>query len=501
MKKTFPILTIISLLIVISISCKKSWLDPPPEGTLIRDDSTFAKPENATQFVNSCYAQLNDWGEHVFSWIGMSSITSDDADKGSIPGDVGADKDQMDNFTYTPTTLSPSEVWTANFVGVGRCNQAIDNVPKFTNIQEALKTRLVGEARFLRAYYYFNLVRCFGDVPLIDTVYSSDDIEQVVGLYTRQPKSEIYALIVEDLTAAASALPVKSAYGAADVGRATQGAALGLLAKVQLYLKNWAAAVAATDQVIASGEYSLEPDYALLWRESTENGRESLFEVQGQNGGEGWATGGYSETQRARAVVTGGFNGWGFNSPSADLDAAYEPGDVRKAGTIYRPGQTLWDGAVVSTDAANPRYSYKAYSSQTQEANYDAWFTGKNIRILRYAEVLLINAEAANEAGQPAKALLALNQVRARARGGVTGVLPDVTVTDQAQLRQAIWRERRVELAMEHDRFFDLVRQGRAGTVMRAQGKNFVDGKHEVFPIPLNQILISQGRLTQNPGY
>jgi hypothetical protein len=488
-------------MIIISVSCKKSWLDPPPEGTLIRDDSTFVQPENASRFVTACYAQLNEWGEHVFSWIGVSSIPSDDADKGSTPGDVGADKDLMDNFTYTPTSLSPSEVWTANFVGVGRCNQAIDNVPRFTNVAEPMKARLVGEARFLRAYYYFNLVRCYGDVPLIDTVYSSDNVEQIVGLYSRAPKSEIYALIVEDLTIAAASLPVKSAYGAADVGRATQGAALTLLAKVQLYQKNWAAAIAATDQVIASGEYSLEPDYALLWRQSTENGRESVFEVQGQNGGEGWATGGYSETQRPRATVTGGFNGWGFNSPSADLDAAYEPGDTRKAGTIYYAGQTLWDGAHIGTDAANPRYSLKAYSSQTAETNYDAWFTGKNIRILRYAEVLLINAEAANEAGQPAKALQSLNQVRARARGGVAGVLPDITVTDQAQLRDAIWRERRVELAMEHDRFFDLVRQGRAGTVLRAHGKNFVDGKHEVFPVPLNQILISQGRLTQNPGY
>lgn len=488
-------------MIIISVSCKKSWLDPPPEGTLIRDDSTFAKPENAGRFVNSCYAQLNEWGEHVFSWIGMSSIASDDADKGSTPGDVGADKDQMDNLTYTPTSLSPSEVWSANFVGVGRCNQAIDNVPKFTNVADALKARLVAEARFLRAYYYFNLVRCFGDVPRIDTVYSSDNIEQIVGLYVRSPQAEIYSLIIEDLTAAAADLPVKSAYGAADVGRATSGAALTLLAKVQLYQKNWAAAIAATDQVIASGEYSLEPDYALLWRQSTENGRESIFEVQGQNGLEGWATGGYSETQRPRATVTGGYNGWGFNSPSASLDAAYEAGDTRKAGTIYYAGQTLWDGAVVGTDAANPRYNYKAYSSQNAETNYDAWFTGKNIRILRYAEVLLINAEAANEAGQAGKALIALNQVRARARGGAAGVLPDITTTDQAQLRAAIWRERRVELAMEHDRFFDLVRQGRAGDVMRAHGKNFVDGKHEVFPIPLNQILISQGRLTQNPGY
>lgn len=501
MKKIFWVLLFAFLIFNMTSSCNKDWLNPPPENTLIRDDSTFAKPENATRFVNSCYSQLNEWGEHVFSWIGVSSITSDDADKGSVPGDVGADKDQMDNLTYTPTSVSPSEVWTANYVGVGRCIQAIVNVPKFTNVPQELKDRLVGEAEFLRAYYYFNLVRCFGDVPKIDKAFSADSVEQIIGSYVRSPKSDIYALIIADLTDAADRLPVKSAYGASSIGRATKGAALGLLAKVQMYQKNWAEAMAATDQIIASGEYSLEPDYALLWRETTENGRESLFEVQAQNGLQGWSTGGYSETQRPRGTVTGGFNGWGFNSPSANLNAAYEPGDVRRDGTICYAGQTLWDGARIAADAPNPRYNYKSYSSQSRETNYDSWSTGKNIRILRYAEILLINAEAANELGQAAKALPALNQVRARARGGVSGVLPDVTTTNQAQLRNAIWRERRVELAMEHDRFFDLVRQGRAGAVMRAHGKNFVDGKHEVFPVPLNQILISQGRLTQNPGY
>jgi len=489
------------IIVVGMLSCNKNWLNPAPENTLINEESIYDNPENATRFVNSCYTQLNDWGLHVFSWVGMSSITSDDADKGSDPGDLGTDKDQLDNFTYTPTTLSPAEVWFANYVGVGRCNQAIANIPLFTNVSQDVKDRLIGEAKFLRAYFYFNLVRCYGDVPKIDQVYSADSVEQVVGGYVRAPKSEIYALIVEDLTDAASRLPLKSEFGGANLGRATQGAALGLLAKVQLYQRNWTEAMALTDQIIASGEYSLEPDYALLWRQSTENGRESLFEVQAQNGGEGWGTGGYSEVQRARGTVTGGFTGWGFNSPSADLEAAYEPGDVRKAGNIYYAGQTLWDGAIISSNVSNPRYNYKAYSSQTQEDNYDGWFTGKNIRILRYGEILLINAEAANELGQAPKALEALNEVRERARGGATGVLPDVTTTDQEQLRNAIWRERRGELAMEHDRFFDLVRQGRAGTVLRAHGKNFVDGKHEVFPIPLDQIIISQGKLEQNPGY
>jgi starch-binding outer membrane protein, SusD/RagB family len=264
---------------------------------------------------------------------------------------------------------------------------------------------------------------------------------------------------------------------------------------VYMYKKDWINSAAMADAVISSGIYSLAPNYAVVWRQSSEDGPESLFEIQGQNGADGWATGGYFVHQGARGTVTGGYGGWGFNTPTADLEASYEAGDVRKNWTIYQKGQTLWDGAVVQNDVANQRYNYKAYVSQTQETNYDDWWSGKNIRILRYAEVLLIKAEAANELAQTAQAQAALNIVRARAG------LPNTTAATQTTLRTAIWNERRSELAMENDRFFDLVRQGRAGTVLRAHGKPFVDGKHEVFPIPLSQILVSQGKLTQNPGY
>ncbi len=475
-------------------ACKKDWLSPAPENVLVKSDSTFFKPENASKFVTACYAQLTDWTVSVFSWSGVSSITSDDADKGSDPGDLGADKDQMDNLTYGPTSLSPSEVWSGYYIGVGRCNQAIENVPKFT-IDQTLKDRLVGEAKFLRAFYYFNLVRVFGDIPKIDRVFSADSASAITAAYVRSPKSEIYDLIIADLTDAIAKLPLKTSYPSSDLARASKGAAQGLLAKVYMYQKNWAQCMAMADAVINSGVYSLEPNYALLWRQSTEFGRESLFEISGQNGNEGWGIGGYFAHQGARGGVTGGYGGWGFNTPTADLEAAYEPGDVRKAATIYKAGQTLWDGAVVNASQPNPRYNYKAYVSETQEVNYDDWWSGKNIRVLRFGEILLIKAEAANELGQTAPAIAALNQVRNRAG------LANTTATSQADIRTAVWKERRVELAMEHDRFFDLVRQGRAGAVLRAHGKNFVDGKNEVFPIPLSQILLSQGRLTQNPGY
>lgn len=494
MKKFLFAIFLPLVLLAISSGCKKDWLKPAPENTLIQTDSTFAKNDNAEKFVNSCYAWTIEWGQNVFSWIGMSSITSDDADKGSDPGDLGTDKDQMDALTYTPTTLSVNEVWDANYTGIGRCNQAIDNVPKFTGLAPGMADRLIGEAKFLRAYYYFNLVRCFGGVPKISRVYTSDETAQIYEDYSGSTKEEIYALIESDLRDAAAKLPVKSAYEAKDLGRATKGAAQGLLAKVLMYQKKWAESLAAANDVINSHEYSLEPDYALLWRQSTEHGVESLFEVEGQNGNEGWGVGGYFVTQGARGVVNGGYGGWGFNTPSSDLIAAYEPGDVRKAATIYSVGQILWDGAVV-VSAANNNYNYKAYVSQTQEVNYDDWSSGKNIRVLRYGEILLIKAEATNELGNTGEAKTALDQVRARA--GLAGT----SAGTQSEMRDAIWKERRVELAMEHDRFFDLVRQGRAGTVLRAQGKNFIDGKNEIFPIPQRQIEISGGRLKQNPNY
>ena len=481
-------------MVAVSTSCKKDWLKPAPENTLISSDSTFFKPANAEKFVNACYNWTITWGESVFSWIGVSSITSDDADKGSDPGDLGTDKDQMDALTYGPTSLSPKEVWDANYTGIGRCNQAIDKVPTFTGLDPALATRYVGEAKFLRAYFYFNLVRCFGNVPKIDRVYTSEETAQIYEDFASRPSSEIYALIEQDLRDAAAVLPLKNAYSAKDVGRATKGAAQGLLAKVLMYEKKWADCLATCNDVINSNQYGLEPDYAKIWRQSNEHGIESLFEIEGQNGNEGWGIGGYYSTQGPRGIITDGYDGWGFNTPSEDLINAYEPGDVRKAATIYSVGDVLWDGAKLES-ASNQHYNYKAYVSKTKETNYDSWSSGKNIRVLRFGEILLIKAEAANELGSTADAVVELNKIRKRAG------LANTTASSQADVRNAIWKERRVELAMEHDRFFDLVRQGRAGQVMRAHGKNFVDGKNELFPIPQEQISLSKGAIKQNPGY
>ena len=206
----------------------------------------------------------------------------------------------------------------------------------------------------------------------------------------------------------------------------------------------------------------------------------------------------------------GGWNdlGFGWNNPSADLANSYETGDTREAGTIIfihptvnpggpgNVGTVLWDGFRIPTQdsVVNPRYNYKGYASATAESPQLSGSKDtkpKNIRLMRYAEILLMNAEAAFNLGKTGEALTLVNKVRNRA--GLPSLMT-VTIMD-------IWHERRVELAMEQDRFFDLVRQGRAGQVLRAAGKPFVDGKNEIFPIPQAEIDLSGGKLIQNPGY
>jgi hypothetical protein len=352
------------------------------------------------------------------------------------------------------------------------------------NMDAALKTRYVNEARFLRALAYFNLVRAYGDIPLQTKV--AESAEELNP--TRTPKADVYAFIVDDLTSAAAALP--ASYGATDIGRATKGAALSLLAKAQLYLKNYTASLAASDQVLTLG-YSLAPNFYDMFRIRGENGPESIFEVQCTTlaGNCDASNSQWAECQMVRPQF-----GWGFFNPTADLVNAFEPGDQRKLGTILERGTTTPDGDVIDPNASNPRYNMKAYvpNSAPKTCGYGR---DQNIRVLRLGEVLLLNAEAANELGQSAKALTALNRVRVRA-----GLAALPSGLSQDGLRQAIWKERRVELALEYgDRYFDLVRTGRAATVLKAKG--FVPNKNELMPIPLSQITLSGGKLTQNPGY
>ena len=464
------------------VSCDDNeFLDVQPSKET--PEQALSSPTAATELVNAIYNKFLDFNESSFSWIGVTSITSDDADKGSDPGDTGADKHLLDALTFTSTSPSFNEVWEGNYQGIARANQALKFLPDL-DIEEDLRTRLIGESKFLRAEFYFRLVRMFGGVPLIDKVPNIQNQDDINAANTRVSKEDIYAFITSDLNDAIEGLPVS--YNSADLGRATKGAALTLLAKVNMYQGNWQQVLELTNEVMGLG-YSLTPVYEDIWKEIGENNSESIFEIQGRGETPNKGVQGYFVTQGARGA--GGW-GWGFNTPTEDLTNFYEEGDERKDATIIFRGETLWDDFLVAETVSNPRYNQKAYVSRTMESfNGGDWESNKNVRILRYAEVLLMNAEAAINVGGDAKT--PLNMVRSRA--GLES-LENVTLMD-------VWRERRAELAFEHDRYFDLVRQGRAGVVLRAHGKNFVDGKHELFPIPQAQIDLSDGQLMQNPGY
>lgn len=443
-------------------------------------------PDNAVQLVNGVYNKQLDYNMYSFSWIGITSITSDDADKGSTATDTGTDKHKMDNLTFDATDISFKDVWNGRYDGIYRANNALFYLEQLT-IDPVLKNRLIGEVKFLRALYYFDLVRCFGGVPVVVSKIDINDSETINEIvFTRKTKAETYAQIEQDLLDAIDRLPLKSAYGVNDLGRASKGAAQALLAKAYLYQEKWTQAYDMAGNVINSGQYALLPNYSHVWREIGENSSESIYEVQAT------LTKGlrdYTNVQGPRGTPD---LGWGFNTPSTTLANSYEAGDLRRNATIMFVPSTLWDGFAAPTSWNNPRYNYKAYQSPIAESwNNDKGETAKNLRILKYSDVLLIRAEAAFQSGLSGEAVSRINEIRSRAG------LPDVT----SVTLQTILNERRWEMAMEHDRWFDLVRTGQAQSAMAANGKTFLVGTHNLFPIPSDLIIQSGNRLTQNPGY
>lgn len=456
-----------------NVSCTSDFLDVDSrENVDAADAQTTYDP---VMMVNGVYGELTEW-DYAFSWLGVTEIISDNADKGSSPTDGGSDKLILDNLEHTAATGSIDAMWTRFYKTIGRANLAIQYTENYGLKDQNYKNRLIGEAKFLRALHYFWLVRMFGDVPIQDLVDSGSWI-------TRRPKAEVYAYIEKDLLDAIQVLPNKSEYASADLGRATKGAAQGLLAKVYLYEEKWQLAYDMAGNVMTSGQYGLESDYAKIWRLDGENGIESLFEVQARGQSVAHGVQQYSQTQGARG--TGGW-GWGFNVPSQNLLNAFNAaGDnIRRDATIIFRGETLYDGRLVPNTVENPMYNEKAYSS----ANLGDADGDKNIRILRYGEILLIRAEAATHIG--ADAATPLNLVRTR-----VNLAPISSPT-----KEDVWKERRLELAFEHDRWFDIVRTGQGKAAMSANGKVFVVGKHELFPIPNNQI-IQTPTIGQNPNW
>lgn len=485
-------------------SCNE-FLEVPPQAN-ITESAIRSDPSAAEDLVTGVYNIMWQGNIHGFPYLGVTSIASDNADKGSTPTDADATQGTLDELTMKGDNNFLNDIWTGYYQGVARANQALEFIP-LSPADEATRNRMLGEVRFLRAYFYFKLIRLFGNIPLIQSVPEPEEANDP-EFQAQAPVQEVYNFILSDLQFATDNLPVK---GETETGRATKGAAMGMLAKVHLYQQNWQEAYDLTSAIIngEAGEYGLMENYELIWREVGENSIESLFEVQaGVNSACNAAIDVYSVSQGPRAGGARGWAdlGWGFNVPSESLLNAYEEGDIRLDATVIfiNPaplGTVLWDGyRVPSQDSVeNARYNYKAYHSRTAEENCGN--TGrlpKNLRILRYAEILLIHAEAAYALDDPESALTDINQLRVRA---------NLAPLELGELtREAIWHERRVELGMEHDRFFDLVRQekiqpGRAVDAFAEHGKTWVKNRHEVFPIPEQQIALSGGILEQNEGY
>lgn len=480
MKNKTLIVALFAALLIGFSGCEK-YLDFEPEGS-VPAENFFETPEQALMGVNSIYAHFRAWEMVSFAYIIMQEIPSDNSLKGSAVGDASFIND-YDNFLFTPNQFVINDYWRGRYKGINLANQCITNIPNIA-MDEGLKNRYIAEAKFLRALLYFDLVRAFGGVPTPQSLPIGNEI------YTRSPEADVWALIESDLTSAASVLP--ASYGGSDKGRATSGAAKAMLAKVYLYNQRWGDAQRLAEEVINSGSYNLESDFYKVFRVEKENGPESVFEIQAQQIDGNW---GISMCQHSEVQSVRGQWGWGFNLPTDELAAAFDAaGDVvRKKATILYKGDKTPDGdSIQGVDAVEgvdvPRYNGKAYFPSSQQV-YGPYGSGQNIRVMRYAEVLLIAAEAKIRQGDASGAATYLNQVRQRV--GLAAI-SSPTLDD-------VLRERHLELAMEGDRYFDLIRTGLASQVLGAKG--FVAGKHDHYPIPQEQIDLSDGQLTQNPGY
>ena len=491
------------LLTLLQLGCTKDFLDRDPIIGLTVENF-YRTEEDALAAVNAAYAalqfELTPAGHFRWFW---GDIMSDDAVKGGSGDNDVFDLLLLETFQGPVNTALLESEWTANYEGIYRANVVLERVPGIS-MDAQLKDRVLAEARFIRAWFYYNLVTMFGGVPLVDKPLAPSEYNR-----PRASEQEIWAFIEADLQIAMEDLWPKSAYELSDIGRATQGAAQALYLKACIFQKKWPQAQAVAEAIVASNEYQLMDSYGAIFTRGGENGSESVFEIQymTESGGN-WGYNNANEGtftnvfQRAR----GQFEGFGFNIPTEEfVSTFFEEGfeDPRLRFTVFREGEPMGDRGIFTLDATGYPHRYyarKYFSNKAEEASFGDPNPngGSNDRVIRYADVLLMHAEAAWHNGQEAAARNSLNAVRARARGTNSNVLPDITVSGQPLL-QAIYRERRLELGLEGHRFFDLVRTGRAAQQLGPLG--YRDDVHRLFPIPDSQVRASNGILTQNPGY
>jgi starch-binding outer membrane protein, SusD/RagB family len=474
------LLRYIFLLPFLGLVACNGFLDKEPIAVL--DAGSFFESEaDAVQALNAAYQPLLFSNKNNNFYWAFGVITADEAitgGDGSRPGLT-----ELDAFTYTPRTQEFNDFWKLQYRGIAQCNLLLDNLAGIA-MNETRRNQIGGEAIFLRAYYYFLLVQVFGDVPLFLKVIPPDELKA-----PRTPKAAVFAQIEADCERAAALLPDRQT--ASETGRATKGAAFALAAKAYLYEKKWEKVLEYTAKVKALNRYALMPDYQDNFQKNTQNNTESVWEIQHANLELG--VGNFLNQWWASKK----FEGYGFAEATQAAVDAFEPNDPRRKFTIAMNNEEYF-GLVYKNSFSATRYSPRKYlqtkAEVTQKADGDINYTA-----IRYAEVLLWEAEALNELGRPREAQAPLELVRARARAQASDpatALPPVAAAEQQTMREAIRRERGAELGFEMHRFFDLVRWGVAAQVL----PGFQTGKHEVFPIPQTEMDLNPA-LMQNPGY
>ena len=510
MKKYINLLGGILLAIptVVMVSGCEDFLDKKPL-TATLDDLSQGSLEGQ---VYGLYSYVrNSAGFTTLPWISLHSLRADEAEKGSDQSDGAEYVAVLDNFNYAKDFWATNTYWDDHYTLINQANTAIQTADSLKQTDD-ISLSNIGEARFFRAMSYFDLVRTYGEVPKIDfRIYNAAQ-----AIQPKVKTDDIYKLIDEDLSYAATHLP--AAWGAQYPGRITKGAAKTLQAKAYLFRKDYARAFALSQEVINSGSYSLYDSYYGIFKESGENSSESIYEIQAYVSTTGIVNEGcgYATTMGVRQSTASGWNlGWGWNTPTDALVKAYEEGDPRKGSTILFAGQSD-DPSTGGYGRTLPRstfdsipgilfrkyYNKKVYADPARQAMANMrdsapWI---NKRVLRYGDVVLMAAEAANELGNTALATQYLEMIRARARKNAGGgaVLPEVKFTSKNQFREAIKHERQVELGMEGERFFDLVRWGDALKVLGPLGYT---ERNRYYPLPQPTIDKSKGVLIQNSEY
>ncbi len=546
-KVIYKALLLVSILLI--ISCGEDFITKEP--LALESTNTFYDTEdNAIAAVTAIYSVMRAESGYSRNFWVFGDVASDDAEAGGEVG--GGDQpniQRIGRFTHGSSNAVCLEIWMTLYQGIYRASVVVEKVSVSTMENTTLRDRLVGEALFLRAKFHFDLMLIFGGIPVIDHVLGPSEMYQ-----TRSPISAVFDQIEEDLLQAIDYLP--NIYtDPMDNGRPSKGAAKALLAKAYVFESSyneiddpnaiyegledrWEDARVLAEDVITNAStygYGLDPDYEHIFRVAGESSSEHIFKVNGANvleydgaglsdGEPGWnagigINGNVYQTCRNYIAATGVSTysnlGWGFNCPTQDLYDAFDEGDKRREWVIVTTDDTMQlapGGPYYNYDptAASPTgYNHAKYTPLPQEwAQKTSEQAGPlDVKCIRYADLLLLAAEANFKRGNVARATDLVNMVRTRARVWGGGTVPANYPAGSVTLNQ-IWLERRLELSNEGHRFFDLVRTGRAynklnGFYCATTGDNliFEKGTHEYFPIPEAEITLSQNNLVQNPGY